>query len=133
MRLAVATLLLLVASPLSLSAQDWGPWRAANSCRGLDYRVYSEQSRVFRDQTVWYLEFRNNYSERINFQYNYTPTREDSLARDEWNWMRASIAPGGTHFAGSRTLPIRAGGSVWIHLYPRFRFGPDSGPFVRCP
>jgi hypothetical protein len=120
--------LAILATALSAEAeQRWDEWRTTHAWPGLEYRVRRTWAHPNQNgKYLWDVEFRNNYSERINFSFDFTePNTDPSTVR--LSWGRMQLNPG--RVDGSwKLLTSTDQISVWAG---KVRFGNDEpGPYA---
>ncbi len=95
---AVFTFLLLVAFLPKLQAQEyrWGAWTQDPCYRGLQFRARYSDYNDSAKKHHWYIQYKNNYTQKFAFTYELAGTREELAAKIKagGSYYRTVIKPG---------------------------------------
>jgi hypothetical protein len=108
-----------------IAAGDWGEWVNDDCFEGIDYRAKRGDFNSYANKWNWYVQFRNRYNQRLNFNYaiGEPGTRPDPD-------HRTYISSNGT--SDSKIALLISSSSCRVRVgYVRFGYD-DSGSYEKC-
>lgn len=104
---------------------DWGQWRNVSCYKGIDFRTKRGDYNSYARKWNWYVQFRNRYYEKINF--NYIISEPDETENPD---HRTHIEAEDTGDSKLALLSSSGGCHVTVGMV---RFGEnDTGTYSRC-